>query len=341
MKNMKYMVVLAFSALLMGACSTPSKLMDDDVYVSKNPVLSTTEEVNDVSSYENYRYRRDHGIFDTRYGRGGVFGSSIFFGSRFGNPFYDPFYDPFRSSYYNPFYNPYMCDPFYNYSCLGYYPGFYSPYGYYSPYSSYYGYDPYGYGFGYGYPNWYNNNTYNPGIPTGGLVSYNHHRGPRNSVSGVNNYGRNRSPETKGLLLNNQADRNFNTIDPSVKNTSRAQEISPSEKAPNSVERTGSEVKNSRPVNSGTALSRTGQTVRTNTTTTRNPDYRSGGNNTSTPTRDSGNYGRGNNSGGYTPARSSEPSGTPRNSGGTTTSPRNSGSGTGSGTGTGTRRGGN
>ena len=349
MKNLKNTAMLAIGIALLASCSVTSHVVDDDVYVSKNPQMSSTEEVNDVSSYENYRYRRDRGDSETRYARDNrLFRTNVFLISTMNQPFYNPYYNPYYGhNYYSGFYSPFH-DPFNPFNSMGYADywaygmgGYgYAPYGYYGyPY----GYTGYNY-YGYGNPYW-NNNYYNPN-PIGGNVSqnYNTHYGPRHSISGVNNNRRGQSPEAKGLAVQNNGSRNFKAAGSNTEagKTTRNREITSGSGTSASGRGTGvasrtSEAKNSRSVTSGTGLSRNGNTVSTH-------------NNTQRGTYNGGNTGRGSvdvnrsNSDYNKPSRTFESgnSGTTRNSGGnTTTSPRsNGGASGGSGGATINRRGG-
>lgn len=346
MKKLKYTVLLALGIGLLVSCSATSHVVDDDVYVSKNPQMTSTEEVNDVSSYENYRYHKDRGDAETRYRDDRLFGTSIFIIGGLNNPMYSPYYDPFRYGYsaYSPFYDPFSPwnNSFYPNSWgygMGY--GYYPMSFYYDSYYSPWGYSPYGYGYN-PYCNNYNNNYYNQ--PAGNISSnYNTHYGPRHSMSGVNNNRRGHAPESKGMVISQP-----NTGNRNVKQTSantqagqntRSKEVSSaasSERTVNNANTRSTEVKSSRSVSTGTGLSRNGSNVSTRSTTQRGGgsfDSNSGSrgsidvrqNTDSKPTRtfESGN------------------SGTTRNSGGTTTSPRSNGSSGGSGGTTVNRRGGN
>lgn len=182
--------------IFLSSCSGISHVTDDDVYVMKSPVLPIDGEVNDESSYQNYRYQRDRGDYDVHYGNcPSTIWSPVYMG-------YGVYYNSFGGTYSafnDPFYYPW--------------PG----YGY-----------PYGYGYGYGYggscPNWqmasfygygyypgpgwnyYNNgyNNYNYGINNNSgskFVSFNTHSGPRNSISGINNSRRSSASGMKGMAI--------------------------------------------------------------------------------------------------------------------------------------------
>ncbi|MGV3631696.1 MAG: hypothetical protein ACO1O6_10825 [Bacteroidota bacterium] len=338
MKNLKYTVALAFGILFLASCSATSHVVDDDVYVSKNPQMSTTEEVNNVSSYENYRYHRDRNDSEMRYGRDNrLFRTSIFIMGGMGSPYF--YNDPWRSNYaYSPFYDPF--NPWNNWGYNNYW-GYGMGYGYY-PTAFYYGnyspwgYSPYGYGYNpYCYNNGYYNNYNNYNKPTGTISSnYNTHYGPRHSVSGVNNNRRGHSPEAKGIAVQNTGSRNFTAADQNSRtgNTVRSSSDAQTTGRTGSAVTNSGEVKSSRSVSSGTGLSRNGQTVSTRSSVQRG----SGG-------FDSNSGSRGTYDARPSNTRSFEPgnnSGTTRNSGGTTTSPRSNGSSGGSGGATINRRGG-
>lgn len=344
MKKLKYTFLLPLGIGLLASCAASSHVTDDDVYVSKNPQMTSTEEVNDVSSYENYRYRRNQGDSDTRYSSDNrLFRTSIFIVGGLNNPMYSPYYDPFGHGYYgaySPFYDPFS--PWNN----SLYPnswGYGMGYGYY-PMSFYGGnyYSPWGYStYGYGYNPYCNNYYNNYNAPAGNVSSnYNTHYGPRHSMSGVNNNRRGHAPEAKGLILSQSGNRNKQT----ATNTQAGHSVRDKESSSatsstrnvNSAATHSTEAKSSRSVSTGTGLSRSGNTVSTRSTVQRGSgsfDSNSGSrgsidvrqNSQSRPTRsfESGN------------------SGTTRNSGGTTTSPRSNGSSGGSGGTTVNRRGGN
>ncbi|MCE3294547.1 MAG: hypothetical protein K0R65_261 [Crocinitomicaceae bacterium] len=336
MKNLKYTAVLAFGIFFLASCAATSHVVDDDVYVSKNPQMSSTEEVNNVSSYENYRYRRERGDSDTRYGRDNrMFRTSIFIMGGMGNPMYSP-YDPWRYGYaYSPFYDPF--NPWNNWG-YGNYWGYGAGYGYmpmsfyYNDYYSPWGYSPYGYGYGYGYNNYYNNS------PTGGLTAnYNTHYGARYSSSGVNNNRRGKSPEAKGLAIQNTGKRNFKAASPGADASGRSRsvtDVKSNGRNSSSSAINSSEVKGSRSVSTGTGLSRNGQHVSSRPNVERGSgtfDANPGRGNTNVRS----NTNTRSNNGSFEPRNS----GTTRNSGGTTTSPRSNGAAGGSG-GTTVRRGG-
>lgn len=164
MKTLKYLFGFLFFVKIISSCVSVSSVSDDDVYVLKNPTLSSGEEINDESSYENYHFKRDKGIFNTKYTYVGLY----FLNFGFGN-------------YYSPYYHYY---PYYDY------PYFYG--NYFNPYS-FFCYDPY-YGYGNPYYSYYNN-------PSNYKISYNFHKRPRNSISGINNSRRSSVNGMTGMIL--------------------------------------------------------------------------------------------------------------------------------------------
>lgn len=186
MKRSKIVFALSISSLLFTSCYSPKLLVDDDVYVLKSNELPIGESLNDETSYSTFKNRQNSDMVSSNYynniddlnyyplcrnssnffiGCGcSFYAYSHFYGYRSYNQFGN------SSMFYNP-YSPFGYDPFYNSM------GYYNPYGY-NPY----GYDPYGF-YGSGYGN-YGNTSYNQGNVT---TNYNHHSGPRGSMSGIGN----------------------------------------------------------------------------------------------------------------------------------------------------------
>lgn len=171
-------------------------LADDDVYIVKNSELPVGESLTDETSYATYKYRQNNGMvsddyyydqrnylynsncYDNFYWNNGC-GCSYYAWNVYNGPFYSPygfgqpnlyyghgFYYAFGNMFYDPFTGMYFYNPYYNQYLYG--GGMYNPY---YP-GAYYGYNSYGGGY------------YNHQNP---VVQYNHHQGPRASISGISN----------------------------------------------------------------------------------------------------------------------------------------------------------
>lgn len=337
MKPLNYLSLFGISILILSSCASIQQVADDDVYVSKNPALTTTEEVNDVSSYENYRYHKDRKINRVRYGSTSA---AIVFSQNNYNT-YSPFNDPRYYNYgYGSVYGSAMFFQFGNFDTYHY--GY--PYGYGNPYyNSYYSpyYNPYYYGnscYGNPYYNGYNNNYNSYGYNNQTTTANNYHYGPRNTLSGVNNFGRRGTQQTLGISKKPNSGTGKNTT--LASSSSQRKEISRGNTSgPSTSSSRGniSEVKSSRPVASGTGLSGSNKRVVTTSSAQRGSGTYNNSNST-TRTHDSGTTTRGTSSGS---SRSTESGGgTFKSSGssGGNSSPR--GGGSGSGSSTPTRRGG-
>ncbi|TNE54409.1 MAG: hypothetical protein EP338_07405 [Bacteroidetes bacterium] len=246
--------VIGGLVLLVSSCAGISHVTDDDVYVVKSPVLPLTDEVNDESSYENYRYRRDREDFDVYYGHSRMLWRPYLYWS---SP-----YSSFGLYGYN--YNPYMYGhPYSPYAWNDPFSPYYNPGSwYYSPYSGF-GYNPYynpyyGYYGGYGYGSWANNGN-NSGSGNNSN-SLNKHYKPRNSVSGNYIGRRPNSPGMAGMIVqgNSQGRRASITQDDHLSNAHL--------KGGRPVHSASSTDKTyrSRPVQHGTAISKPGRTISTN-----------------------------------------------------------------------------
>lgn len=217
MKFSIYFSTFASISLLLTSCYSSKMLVDDDVYVVKNSELPVGESLTDETSYATYKYRQNNDMvsddyyydqrnylynnncYDNFYWNNGC-GCSYYAWNMYNSPYYSPFgfgqpslyyghgfyyafgnmvYDPFTGMYfYNPYYNPYV-----------YGGGMYNPYypgGYYGYYNTYGG----GYGGGY----------YNHQNP---IVQYNHHQGPRGSLSGFSNTAGRTSPGVLKMSVQN------------------------------------------------------------------------------------------------------------------------------------------
>ena len=181
---------LAFTSLLISSCYSPKFMVDDDVYLVKNSALPVGESLTDESTYASYRNSREaDGVSRYYYDDDFFFwrqrrpfsGSHWFLSTGYYNPYFmtHPYgsFSHFGTPYFSPYMfggiNPiYMVDPFgspygfyptaYNFAYMG---GMYSPY-----YGGFYG-NPYG------------------GFNNGGnyTANYNHHSGPRGTLSGFGN----------------------------------------------------------------------------------------------------------------------------------------------------------
>jgi len=181
MKRSKIVFALSILSLFITSCYSPKLLVDDDVYVLKSNDLPIGESLNDETSYATFKNKQNSGMVSSNYynnfddlsyyplcRNSSTFfigcGCSFYAYSHFyGNRPYNQFGN--SSMFYNP-YSPFGYDPFYNTM------GYYNPYGY-NPY------DLNGAGFGN-----FGNTSYNPGNAT---TNYNHHSGPRGSMSGIGN----------------------------------------------------------------------------------------------------------------------------------------------------------
>ncbi|MES2589204.1 MAG: hypothetical protein V4622_09495 [Bacteroidota bacterium] len=272
MKVFNYILGLFLFVNLVSSCASISRVDDDDVYVSKNPSLPSGDVVNDETSYENYKFKRDKGNVNSVYSRSTM-------SNRFGgtNLIYSPYCDPFHypqsyvyapvvfsngqvynSGFYNGFYyhhySPYNYDEFNNYSMFG---------------SSYYGY-PYYYGNPYGSINCWNNNNWNGNNWNNNntnvkpqISSTNFHQGPRNSIAGVNNGRRSSASGMKGISTKP----NTNIYAENKGSTTKSVQRTSSSPIKNGDTKTTS---TSRPVTSGTGLSKSGTRVSTTNTNVRN-----------------------------------------------------------------------
>ena len=209
---------LALTTLLLSSCYSPKFMVDDDVYMVKNSMLPVGESLTDESTYASYRNNREADGVSRHYydddfffwiQRRPFFGTHWMLSMGFYNPYFmtNPYhsFSHFGTPYFSPYMfggiNPiYMADPFgspygfyptaYNFAYMG---GMYSPY-----YGGFYG-NPYG-GF-------YNGGNY--------TVNYNHHSGPRGTLSG---FGNPNSRSSGGSVIkssstagNNVSARQFNT----------------------------------------------------------------------------------------------------------------------------------
>lgn len=184
-------------------------LVDDDVYIVKNSELPVGESLTDETSYSTYQYRKNsdmvsddyyfddrnylytNNCYDNFYWNRGC-GCSYYAWNMYNAPYYSPYGFGTPSLYYgHGFYNAfgnYVYDPF---SGMYLYNPYYDPYGYYgSIYNPYY----YGSGYNYGGPYGYNQPT----------VNYNHHSGPRGSLSGFSNTSGRTSPGTLKMSTQNE-----------------------------------------------------------------------------------------------------------------------------------------
>jgi hypothetical protein len=125
MKNQHNFWIITISILLISSsCSNYSHLTDDDVYVISAPTLTSTEQINDESSYENYKYNKNRQINEPRYGVSFFRGSAVYHSSRYGFRSFGSHYRPggmFFSSIDNAFYS-YNYNNYYGYVT---YPGWY------------------------------------------------------------------------------------------------------------------------------------------------------------------------------------------------------------------------
>lgn len=163
------------SLVLLTSCSMLSPVTDDDVYVLSTPTLESNEELNDETSYQNYKYQKERQHQHVRYGFNTYHGIMIVMGNPYGYPTMFPYYGGYYAitdhAYYSPFYNNYF-------GYMGYaYPSYYN-----YPGSLYYMNYPFGVGYGNYYsPYYYGNNNNSKPSP-----NYNTHYSARNSVSGTN-----------------------------------------------------------------------------------------------------------------------------------------------------------
>lgn len=337
MKTLNHFILFGISILILSSCASIQQVADDDVYVSKNPALTTTEEVNDVSSYENFRYNKDRKLNRVRYGSTSA---AIVFQQRYDNG-YSPFNDPRYYNYgYGTVYGSAMYFQFGNFDTYHYgYPyGYGNPY--YNPYYSPY-YNPYYYGnscYGNPYYNGYNNN-YNSNGYNNQTTANNYHYGPRNTLSGVNNYGKRGSQKTLGISKKPNIGTGKNAV--LASSASQRKEVANGRvSSPITHRDNSSQVKSSRPVSAGTGL--TGSNKRVVTTNSSQRGTGTYNNSNSSRSHEVGTNSSRGTSSGSSNTRSSESGGgtfkSSGSSGGNTSSPR--GGGSGSGSSTPTRRGG-
>jgi hypothetical protein len=180
--------VLVFAALLLSSCYSPKFMVDDDVYLVKNSALPVGESLSDESSYASYRNTREaEGISRHYY-------DDDFFFWRQRRPFFGTHW-MLSMGYYNPYF---MTNPYGSFSHFG--TPYYSPYMFgginpiymVDPFGSPYGFYPTAYNFAYMggmYSPFYGGFNPNGGLNNGGnySVNYNHHSGPRGTVSGFGN----------------------------------------------------------------------------------------------------------------------------------------------------------
>lgn len=325
MKTLNYLSAIVLSALAVSSCANLQQVADDDVYVTKNPALSSAEEVNDITSYENYRFHKTAKTYNSRYGQGAAIAS----GSR--NGFYNLGYmyafHPNYLMYGRPTcgqfgFNVYFYDSQFAYNNYGLYNT--------SFYNSGYPYYPY-----YGNPYFYNSTSYAYyGQNSSGSV--NKHYGPRSFLSGVNNSGRGSSSSVVGMAKKNTSLVSSST---SMKGNSRTN-TGAGNAGRNTSNITSTSIKNTRTISSGTTLSGTNRSV-SSSSVNRNNNSATSSTRSSSGTSEAGTSGRsrievGTSSGS---SGSGTAGGTTRNSGssGTSASPRGGGS---SGSPAPTRRGG-
>jgi hypothetical protein len=180
--------ILVLTALLVQSCYSPKFMVDDDIYVMKNSMISVGESTSDETSYASYRNQRDNRAVSNHF-----YNDDLFFHPHFRRSFWhmgfgmnNMFYRPgfgHMSSFGFPYYSPYMyggINPIYMYDPFG------DPFGFYPMM-----YDPWFYGYNnhYGYSSWNNNGWYTNGNTGGTNTFTNHHSGPRGSVSGIGNPG--------------------------------------------------------------------------------------------------------------------------------------------------------
>ena len=187
-------IPFVLSALLVQSCYSPKFMVDDDVYVMKNSAIGVGESTSDETTYASYRKQRDNRSvssnfysdddFMRRHTRPSFWHMGIGMNNMYCRPgfntigyFGTPYYSPYMYGGINPIY---MVDPFGH------------PYGF-SPMA----YDPWLYGYNncFGYSSWYGNGWNNNGwnMTNYGMsnptVYFNHHSGPRGSLSGIGNPG--------------------------------------------------------------------------------------------------------------------------------------------------------
>ena len=257
-------------ANLISSCASISYVTDDDVYVSKNPSLGFGDEINDESSYENYRYKKEKNNFNSVYVRTNEFKLTNVY---IGNMAYSPFGD---RHYYNSFLISQSAFCYANwYSNSGYYHGMWvynaNDHNYGGNFSNHY-YNEY-------YNSYYNNGFYigNNGQTQTNLGNY--IQGPRNSISGINAGRRMGSSFTgkKGLAINTGNP----TTAYSGTTVNNGKRIS-GQTVNNSIEiKTETKNTNRKTVTTGTGLAKNGVRVSTNN----NASVRREGTNTQTSTR--------------------------------------------------------
>lgn len=250
MKGLTKIFLISAYLFTLNSCASVSHITDDDVYVTKNPQLVNTEEVNDVSSYENYRFRRDRGDFITRYRINSTFTHPtniaylhIVCGT------YSPFNDP---HYYTPNGTLFLVNGFQFGNYDTYYNPFFGSYGYYNYGYQYY--NPYGMNNSYGNSNSWNNNATS-------TVNYNYHKGPRNSISGVNS-NQNRGFSTQKTGIAKKPNSNFKGDIASAQNTAISRKVVNNQSVSDGFSKTRSST-SSRAVSAGSGLSRNSTNVST------------------------------------------------------------------------------
>jgi hypothetical protein len=174
-KTSFYVIYLSVLLISLSSCSMLSNVSDDDVYVLSTPTLESSEELNDESSYQNYRYQKTRQHQNINYGFSFYRGTMFFRGSPYSYhgsfPMYSGFYSHGANMFYHPFYNNYYGYMDYPYIAHMDYPGsfFYANY-------------PMGwYGNNFNYSNWNMNN----GGGSASSIHYNTHYSARNSISGT------------------------------------------------------------------------------------------------------------------------------------------------------------
>lgn len=188
-KSIFNFLAIGSSLAILSSCYSPKFMVDDDVYVLKANEIPLGESMNDETSYSNFRENRRNGV-NSQYSNDYYIVNNSFNNGWYGNNMMFGTNSWFRPSF-AIFYNPYMG---YSYDPYGYY------YGYGYPYFGHYGYnyyDPYSYyGGNYGYYSPFFNPYFGPGSSWGNggngwnfgngnsTVAYNHHNGPRGSITG-------------------------------------------------------------------------------------------------------------------------------------------------------------
>ena len=187
--------MLVLTAFLVQSCYSPKFMVDDDVYVMKNSTIGVGESTSDETTYASYRKQRDNRSVSSnfyhddmlrhhqrsRFWHIGIGFNNMCYRPGFGSSFYfgTPYYSPYMYGGINPIYmvDPFGCPYPYGFTPMAYDPWFYG-------YNNFYGYSPW-YGQGWNNNSW-NNNNFGNSNPT---VYFNHHSGPRGSLSGIGNPG--------------------------------------------------------------------------------------------------------------------------------------------------------